>query len=261
MGGAQSEQAGYNISETALVLCAEESAHSTNMATRFGAPHPAPLIRCRPEFLWLRSNLMHYAKLSWSLFLFAALAALFAGGTAAASDPGDSEVLRQRIAELETALAEKETALAEAKERADAATKESEAHDMDKAALETRVAELEEQITASQGEAISADESEMAALQQELEELRTLCARLQDENEILRERAGLARGSQATSSESPDTTPTPRPAEKVAAIPVPGKEGFFTSPHAPDEGMIDLRGFSSGTEVKDPYTGRPIYVP
>jgi TPR repeat protein/serine/threonine protein kinase len=45
------------------------------------------------------------------------------------------------------------------------------------------------------------------------------------------------------------------------AIPVQGKPGFVTSPYAPNEGFIDVRGFNPGTEVRDPYTGRPFLVP
>src|SRR6266480_3160159 len=39
-------------------------------------------------------------------------------------------------------------------------------------------------------------------------------------------------------------------------IPVPGKPGFVTSPFAPKAGYVDVRGFPSGTEVKDPYSGK-----
>jgi hypothetical protein len=44
-------------------------------------------------------------------------------------------------------------------------------------------------------------------------------------------------------------------------IPVPGKNGFVTSPYAPDSGYIDVRGFQPGTPVKDPYTGKIILTP
>ncbi len=45
------------------------------------------------------------------------------------------------------------------------------------------------------------------------------------------------------------------------AIPVPGKPGFVISPYEPSKGYIDVRGFPPGTEVKDPYTGKPFLVP
>jgi hypothetical protein len=45
------------------------------------------------------------------------------------------------------------------------------------------------------------------------------------------------------------------------AIPVPNKPGFVTSPYAPKQGLVDVRGFPSGTEVKDPYTGKIFLTP
>lgn len=44
-------------------------------------------------------------------------------------------------------------------------------------------------------------------------------------------------------------------------IPVPNKQGFVTSPYAPKSGYVDVRGFPSGTEVKDPYTGKIFLTP
>ena len=44
-------------------------------------------------------------------------------------------------------------------------------------------------------------------------------------------------------------------------IPVPGKPGFVTSPHSPNAGYVDIRGFPPGTEVKDPYSGKVFLVP
>lgn len=43
--------------------------------------------------------------------------------------------------------------------------------------------------------------------------------------------------------------------------PVPGKQGFVTSPFAPDSGFIDVRGFPPGTAVKDPYTNKIFLTP
>jgi hypothetical protein len=45
------------------------------------------------------------------------------------------------------------------------------------------------------------------------------------------------------------------------AIPVPNKSGFVTSPYAPKSGYVDVRGFPSGTEVKDPYSGKTFLTP
>jgi hypothetical protein len=44
-------------------------------------------------------------------------------------------------------------------------------------------------------------------------------------------------------------------------IPVPGKTGFVTSPYSPKAGYVDVRGFPSGTEVKDPYSGKIFLTP
>jgi hypothetical protein len=65
-----------------------------------------------------------------------------------------------------------------------------------------------------------------------------------------------------------ETSPTPPPANtgKVArgdfpyGIPVPGKPHLVESPFSPGK-YIDVEGFSPGTEVKDPYTGKIFLVP
>jgi hypothetical protein len=44
-------------------------------------------------------------------------------------------------------------------------------------------------------------------------------------------------------------------------IPVPNKPGFVTSPFSPKSGYVDVRGFPSGTEVKDPYSGKIFLTP
>lgn len=55
--------------------------------------------------------------------------------------------------------------------------------------------------------------------------------------------------------------------EKIKAglpygAPVPGRKGMVTSPYTPEDGKyIDVTGFSSGSIVKDPYTGKFFLVP
>ncbi|HMG04220.1 MAG TPA: hypothetical protein VK581_02090 [Chthoniobacterales bacterium] len=73
---------------------------------------------------------------------------------------------------------------------------------------------------------------------------------------------------------TPVPTPTPVSARVAATvapsklrrdlpygIPVPNRPGFVTSPYAPKSGYVDVRGFPSGTEVKDPYTGKIFLTP
>lgn len=70
----------------------------------------------------------------------------------------------------------------------------------------------------------------------------------------------------------PMPTPTPTPKPVVSSVPpppavrdiqvaktVPGKPGFVTLPGS--TGLIDVRGFSPGEQVKDPATGALFLVP
>ncbi|MEI6351830.1 MAG: hypothetical protein WCP06_12085 [Verrucomicrobiota bacterium] len=58
-------------------------------------------------------------------------------------------------------------------------------------------------------------------------------------------------------------TPPPVPVKRDLQYgkPVPGKPGYVTSPFAPNAGLVDVRGWAPGTEVKDPYTGKVFLVP
>ena len=67
----------------------------------------------------------------------------------------------------------------------------------------------------------------------------------------------------------PPPAPDPKPVETIKkgpggipyGIPVPGKKGYVYSPYAKDQGYVDVRDFSPGTKVTDPYSGKIILVP
>jgi hypothetical protein len=68
-------------------------------------------------------------------------------------------------------------------------------------------------------------------------------------------------------SQPPPVRPASAPPTKSAkrdipyGIPIPNKPGFVTSPYSPKAGYVDVRGFPSGTEVKDPYSGKIFLTP
>ena len=51
------------------------------------------------------------------------------------------------------------------------------------------------------------------------------------------------------------------PTQIPTAKPVPGKAGYVFSPYDPNGGYVDVNGFSSGSKVKDPYSGKIFLVP
>ena len=56
--------------------------------------------------------------------------------------------------------------------------------------------------------------------------------------------------------------PDPRGRRDVPyGVTVPNKPGFVTSPYAPTQGLVDVRGFPSSTEVLDPFTGKIFLTP
>ena len=80
-------------------------------------------------------------------------------------------------------------------------------------------------------------------------------------------------------NDQPEPTPTPRPrttqvppeaapgnapsgpVDYPYGVPVKDKPGYVTSPYAPDSGYVDVHGYATGQEVRDPYTQKIFLVP
>ena len=59
----------------------------------------------------------------------------------------------------------------------------------------------------------------------------------------------------------PVPVPPPTEGKLLYGKPVPGKPGFVYNPYDESKGLIDVRGFPPGTEVKDPVSGKNFLVP
>ena len=65
----------------------------------------------------------------------------------------------------------------------------------------------------------------------------------------------------ASASSSAHPPPAPQTAQLPYAKPVPGKPGYVFSPFDPNSGYVDVTGYTPGSKVKDPYSGKIFLVP
>lgn len=80
--------------------------------------------------------------------------------------------------------------------------------------------------------------------------------------------AATPRVTRNTTTDAPRSSPSPAPrtvTAPVASLPtakvVPGKPGYVFSPYDPNGGYVDVSGFTPGSKVKDPYSGKIFLVP
>jgi hypothetical protein len=64
-----------------------------------------------------------------------------------------------------------------------------------------------------------------------------------------------------SSTPSVSTRRAPAPQQPPYAKPVPGKPGYVFSPYDPNGGYVDVTGYTPGSKVKDPYSGKVFLVP
>ena len=69
-----------------------------------------------------------------------------------------------------------------------------------------------------------------------------------------------ADAARSSPSPAPRSVTAPAPALPTAKA-VPGKPGYVFSPYDPNGGYVDVTGFSPGSKVKDPYSGKIFLVP
>lgn len=62
-------------------------------------------------------------------------------------------------------------------------------------------------------------------------------------------------------SPAPPRTVTSQPTQYPTAKPVPGKPGYVFSPYDANGGYVDVNGYTPGSKVKDPYSGKIFLVP
>ena len=93
--------------------------------------------------------------------------------------------------------------------------------------------------------------------------------RLEAPYEQIREPAQDEKKNQETLPASEGKTPdileqdlfVPGQDKFLYGIVIEGREGLVLSPYAPDKGLIDVRDFPPGSQVRDPYTGNVMRVP